>query len=269
MKDRIIYWFEKLSLPEEWRAEVLNAVESFDADAISANEDPYAWLAAQDNKMLCLLYALSQCDNTAEFYRKKGIPDDILYATLAELKRYSVEYHKITGGEKIGILQIAWCGKVLKCLIYRLGRLQFEFREAMADWSKFNVKIGDKVLNVHIPNNGPFDPDSCAKSYAMSEVFFAKYFPEYEYKCYACNSWLLDETLKSMLKPTSNILLWAKEFEVVKSKEKYDSLIYLFVRGTTLEDVPNLKPVTSLQKNVVEHIKKGGKMYVSYGFRPR
>ncbi len=266
MKKEIAEWFDKLELPTEWRDEVNSASLNFDFDEIESKESPYEYLAQQEDKMKCLLYALSKCGACYDYFCSKGIPDEIFFASLSELKRYAVEYYETNGG-KIGILQIKWVGKVLSGLIFRLGRLEFEIRKARYDFDKLSVREGDDVLNVHIPIADSFDREVCDTSYAMSREFFAKYFPDYKYKCYACSSWLLDSELEKYLKKSSNILRFASEYEVVSSKEGYDALTYLFGRGTSLSDVDKLVPESSLQKGIVEHIKTGGKLYISYGYK--
>lgn len=271
MKDLILKWFEKLELPEEWKDTVCSEADNFDPAFLDAMDEPYMWLNEQENKMLCLLYALYKTEDFFNTARKRNIPEDILLASLTEVRRYAVEYNKITNGEKIGIKQINWIGKIMCGTIFRLGRLEFEMRHCLRSSEKHGIKEGDPVLAVHIPDNGgPMTEEACSEAYALSKEFFAKYYPEFNYKCYTCSSWLLDKTLKGFLKPDSNIVKFMDSFDIDdKVKESYDALTYLFVRGTTVDDVKNLTPKTSLQKAVVEHIKNGGKLYSGYGFKAR
>lgn len=268
---RIIFkWYELLELPEEWLPEVRKAAEDFDPSPFEREKFPYAALHAQDNKMLCLLYSLYKCEDFFVTARKRNIPEDILLASLSEIKRYAVEYNTRTGKGKIGILQINWIGKILNGNIYRLGRLEFEIRGALHGAEKFGLSEGDPIIAVHIPDNGgPFNEETCAEAYRLCEEFFPRYFPEYSYEYYTCNSWLMDRTLKQFLRPTSNIAKFMDTFEVTEKKESLDALTYLFGRGTTVEDLKNITPVTGLQKSVREHILNGGKLYSAFGVRKK
>jgi len=268
-------WFDLLNLPEEWKEEIERASESFDPTPLDGMKEPYQYLNEGEDKMPCLLYSLYKCEDFYNTAKKRDIPDDILLASLTELKRYALEYNKITNGEKLGLKQINWLGKILRGNIYRLGRLEFEIRTTLHPFEEHGLNEGDNVIAVHIPDNGgPLTDEARSEAYALSEKFFAKYFPEYEYKFYTCHSWLLDETLKNFLKPTSNIVKFMDEFIIKKSSvgkphESYDALTYLFIRGTTVDDVKSLKPETSLQKAVVDHIKNGGKLYSAFGIKAR
>ena len=271
MKNTIMKWYDLLNVPAEWRDEVENAANDFDKTDIENAADPFAYLAENENKMLCLLYSLYRCEEFFNAGKSRGIPDDILFATLTEVPRYIIEYHNMTKGEKRGIYVGNWMGKILRGEIYRLGRLEFEMRTCPRSSEKHGVQVGDNVIGVHIPNNGgPFTPEACNEAYLISEEFFAKYFPEYKYKCYVCSSWLLDKTLKQFLSPDSNIVKFMDSFDIdEKATEAYSSLIFLFGRGTEIKDLKDITPTTSLQKKVIEHLLGGGKLYSGYGFKAR
>ncbi len=261
-------WFDLLNLPTEWKDEVMNSAKTFDPAYIDAKEEPYSWLFEQEDKKQALLYALCKCEDFYLTAKKRDIPDDILLASLTEVKRYALEYYNLTKGEKIGIQTIKWIGKILNGNIYRLGRLEFEIRTCVYGWPKHNIAAEENVIAVHIPDNGgPFTEEACNEAYRLSKEFFAKYFPEYDYKAYVCSSWMLDPTLKQFLKPTSNIVRFMNTFDVVKTTEAYSSLIFLFGRGTEISDLKNITPTTSLQKSVIDHLLSGGKMYSGYGFK--
>lgn len=271
MKELIVKWYEKLDLPSEWFDAVKKAAENFDPSPFENTEDPYLTLNDQDDKMLCLLYALYKCEDFFLTARKRNIPEDILLASLTEVKRYTLEYITMTKGEKIGILAINWIGKILKGNIYRLGRLEFEIRRALRSHTRFGLNEGENVIAVHIPDNGgPFTPEACEEAYVLAEAFFAKYFPEHKYKCYTCSSWLLDKTLKQFLSPESNIVKFMDTFDIADdTKERLDALTFLFGRGTTVEDLANITPKSSLQQKVKDHLLNGGKLYTGFGCRPR
>ena len=266
MTKTIEKWFDILTLPKEWKPEITENAQTFTTERIESNDDPYLWLFEQEDKLQGLLYALYKCEDFYNAGLSRNIDKDILINTLSEVKRYALEYYETTG--KIGVLSIKWLGKILNGNIYRLGRLEFEMRDALHSAEKFGLEKGDNVIGVHIPNNGgPFTPEVCEEAYALAERFFAKYFPEFKYTHYVCNSWLLDRTLKNFLKPESNIVKFMETFEPIYSKEAYSAFIYLFGRGVEAEDLKRIVPKTSLQKAIIEHIQNGGKLYSTFGVR--
>ena len=99
----------------------------------------------------------------------------------------------------------------------------------------------------------------------MSFEFFSKYFPEYDYKCFTCESWLLDETLAEFLPENSNITSFRKMFEVVKTEESDAILSNIFKWNTSRRNIRNEVAVTTLTKNVKEYALSGKAFYVGYG----
>ncbi|MBR5314423.1 MAG: DUF5596 domain-containing protein [Clostridia bacterium] len=268
MKKTVEKWFDILGLPTEWRKEILENADRISLEEIEKNELPFQWLLEQENKLVGLIYTLYKCEDFFNTGRKRDIPENILIKTLSEVKRYAIEHYNTTGN--LGISVMNWMGKILNGKIYRLGRLEFEMRDAMHSCDELGLTKGENVIGVHIPDNGgPFTPETCAEAYALAEEFFAKYFPEFTYKHYVCNSWLLDETLRKFLKPESNIIKFMDTFKIAATKEAYSALIYLFGRGVEVEHLSTVTPETSLQKAVVDHLQNGGKLYTTFGVKLR
>ena len=266
MKNIVEKWFDILELPSEWKQDVLSYCDKTDIAEIESHDDPYLWLFEQEDKLLSLVYVIYKCESFADYSHSKGIGDDVIIPTLSELKRYALECYKLTG--KIGLIHSKWLGKILNGKIYRLGRLEFEMRDAMHSYEPMGLTKGENVIGVHIPDNGgPFTPEVCDEAYEKAKSFFAKHFPEFQYKHYVCNSWLLDRTLKKFLKSESNIVKFMDSFEEVATKEVYSAFTYLFGMGTEAKDLKNFTPTTSLQKGIIEHIENGGKLYSTFGVK--
>lgn len=73
------------------------------------------------------------------------------------------------------------------------------------------VAPGDPVLNIHIPTAGPMDYELCRQSFEMVPGFFAKHFPDREWRCICCGSWLLNTALQELLPETSNMVRFQRE----------------------------------------------------------
>ena len=269
--DRIILkWFDILGFPEEWREAVTAAVKTFNIEAIEKNENPFDWLFTQEDKMMGMLYALCKCEDFFENGKAKGIPESILTETMQEVRRHSMNYHRSSGGKKIGIYQIRWAGTVLSGRLYCLGRLEFEMRTTKKSWEKGGIIPGDKVISIHIPRTGgPMTDEEVEESFRMAEEFLPKFFPDHDYKCYTCHSWLLDPALRKLLKPDSNIIRFMDRFDVVETNPSTSALGIIFGVGTTYENVLEKNPQTSLQKAAQEYIRNGGTLGEGFGFIKR
>ena len=73
------------------------------------------------------------------------------------------------------------------------------------------VGPGDPVLNIHIPTGGPMDFDECGQSLAMVPGFFGEHFPEREWRCICCHSWLLDSAIQEIRPDTANLVRFQRE----------------------------------------------------------
>ena len=99
----------------------------------------------------------------------------------------------------------------------------------------------------------------------MAKDFFMKFYPEYKYKCFSCHSWLMDKSLKELLKPDSNILMFQDMFDVFVPEESYAILRYVFKWNTTKENLDSCVAVSSFAKKVKERVKDGKKFHEALG----
>ena len=262
----ILKWFDILEFPTEWKNATIEAIKTFNLEEIEAQDAPYSWLFEQENKMTGMLYALYKCEEFFNNGLKKGISQDILIDTLQEIRRHSQNYYKYN--QIIGLYQIKWAEVILCGRLYCLGRLEFEMRTTQKTWEKGGIITpGASVLSVHIPRTGgSMTDEECEESFVRSKEFFKKYFPDFDYKCYFCHSWLLDPTLQKFLKPESNIIKFQNRFDITETHESASGLGIIFGGGTTYENVLEKTPQTSLQKAAYDYIKNGGKLLDGYGF---
>lgn len=95
--------------------------------------------------------------------------------------------------------------------------------------------------------------------------FFAEYFPEFEYKCFTCHSWLLDKSLSEVLKPKSNIIKFQNMFEEFKSEESDAILKYVFNWNINRRKLIRENPTSSFAVKVKEYALANGKFYETLG----
>ena len=118
---------------------------------------------------------------------------------------------------------------------------------------------GDTVLDMHIPKDGDFTPDTCRESVAMAEAFFARHFPEITFKGLFCHTWMFTAQLDQFLKPGSHILAFRDEFHRLPVAGSVNYLWkFVFGEAYTRENAPR---DTSLRRAVLEHLDASGEVF--------
>ena len=110
--------------------------------------------------------------------------------------------------------------------------------------------------------------EECEKSFEMAEKFFAKYFPDFDYKNYSCSSWLLADNLKLFLSENSNILKFQKLFKIVNTFESDSILDFMFKYGIkNREELRECPAESAFAKKVKNYALEGGKLYAAFGVK--
>ena len=216
----------------------------------------------QDGKKNFLSY-LYFCEALSAFYAEKGIPENILMDTLSDLPRWLDVWSGLKG--ELYLENTGWLNHHFRGELFQLGRLQFCMSPASGMLCPLGIDKGEPIVDIHIPAAGPMTPASCAESIAQARQFFPTFFPDYEFRCFTCVSWLLDPTLREILKPESNILQFQKMFALANTHPSDSLLGYIFPWKTTREDLPALTPDTPFAQKVKDRIMQGGEFYTGYG----
>ena len=223
-----------------------------------------------EGRCLWIWVCLAALPHIRCWHRERGIPDDVSWATLADLGRHTARYRRrtgVTGLESMGWFSLHFAGS-----IYALGRLQFELARIPAEsegpgsWyaaddplaSEPGLRPGDPALDTHIPGaSGPMTPDACDASFAWASTFFATYFPEHTFRAVLCNSWLLDDQLAAYLPPSSNIVRFQRRYTLVPGAVDRDNGIFTFVFLKPPEAIDEIQPQTTLERAIVDHVRSG------------
>jgi len=161
--------------------------------------------------------------------------------------------------------ELPWLSRHMEMKLFKIGRLQYCIAGAEQNVPEKGIKKGDNVIEIHIPEGEPLDIAECKKSIEMAKSFFAKYYPEYEYEYFTSHTWLLDKTLKELLKKDSNILKFQELFEIV-SEEKSDAILgYVFRWKTYRADVKNCVCNSGFAQKVRDRVMLGGDFYENLG----
>lgn len=187
-------------------------------------------------------------------FLKAGFTEEFYFLNMKDIAVWNRTHEKLYGVP--GLKEIGWVGMSIRQKLYRIGRLQFEPYEVENDIEACGklLKKGSKVLNVHIPEDGKMDPDTCEMSFRKAAEFFKR--RGYEgANIFICESWLLSPRLKEVLENNSNIIKFQDRFEIY-------GIIYPFrqaeerIFGYISEDKSSYPEVTRLQKAAKESLLK-------------
>lgn len=202
-------------------------------------------------KMLTCMLRLSQ--NSHLEYKEKGIRDEIFYDTMACFSRF-VEENRVSYG-RYGFNREWWTTRQLSLTEFRLGTLEFEMAEME----------GEEVISIHIPSDAHMNTENCRDSYLAAQDFFKQYYPQYQYKHFACETWLLSPALKEIVSPDSRILEFQEGFHIVKTiPDVLDYMEWVFKNPKlSIDEVPQ---DTSMQRKMKAYIKAGGDIGAALGY---
>lgn len=260
-KEEIIEkWYKKLGFPQSFDKEfyqMLKEIKISDFTSIKT----YDFNEGDGRKNL--LSFLYMCENLKQLYDEKAISSEILYDTLKDIVIWTKTWTELKGSLFLG--ETGWLSNHLDMRLFKLGRLQFCMSKLSEDIPCANLSKGDNVLEVHIPAEGPMLRQSCEQSIEMAKKFFKTYYPDFEYKCFTCHSWLLDTSLKELLDDNSNIIQFQDMFDIVH-EEKSDAILrYIFKWDTTRSNLHEAVCTSKFAQKVKDRIISGDDFYSSLG----
>lgn len=209
---------------------------------------------------ICLLIA--PCFR--EDFAIHGLSEEIYINSMREIYVWSLTCLENRG--HWGLYQYDWIHNFLTRDILRLGRLEFhQVIYGGPDWSCGDTTVtrGDRVINIHIPADGPFPIEEVMDAFQRAYTHFG----QTGWAVFHCSSWLLYEGNRMFLKPESNICRFMNLFHIIESHgaENCGDLWRIFgVRDSY--DPAVLPRHTSLQKALAEHMENGGVMGHGKGF---
>lgn len=259
-------WYKELGFPREYDEQfykLLNNEKNIPNDTFEEHEFVNTIEYAGKNLIAYLYFA----ETLKEKYEEKGISYDVLKDTLYDLVIWTDRAYETD--RKIGVVNVDWMKLHFSFKLFRLGRLQFCMTGASMEISEKGIVKGEPILDVHIPRGDKLDINDCYASFEMAKKFFAKYFPEHEYKWLTCHSWMLDETIRQFLNPTSNILKFQTLFEAVRPVKMDSILHFVFKYGATREELPTYEARSDFARKIKEYALSGGEFYNTLGVRPR
>ena len=124
-----------------------------------------------------------------------------------------------------------------------------------AEWQQVLAR-NDPALYVHFPGGSPLTHDLCRKSFEEAMEFFPRHFPERPYKCFCCDSWVLNSRLQELLPPISNIVRFQREVYLLPH-ETHDMQLVNVILGGVPEDPSKAPRDTALQRALLDRLIRG------------
>ncbi len=260
-KEIIEKWYKRLGFRECYDKEFYSALESSSIPVGITLADCDVRRPACAENLLTFLYL---CEGVEAKYRELGIPEEILLDTLDDITVWTDTWSGIKGELALG--QLDWLSHHVGLKIFKLGRLQFYFGKLKSDIPEIGASAGDAALDIHIPAVGKLDIDECKKSLELALGFFRKYFPDFDFGCFICHSWLLDDTLKEYLPSDSNIIRFGDMFTKTVADDDNAIIRYMFEWDTTEENLSTRVPKSATAAKIKEAVERGVQFHVTFGW---
>lgn len=191
-------------------------------------------------------------------YCEKNISKDIFFNSMKDIKIWSEECHRKYG--VYGLEEIHWIIKSINLDVIRLGRLQYESivldRDICVEKQLFR---GQKVINIHIPEDGRLEYELCIQSLEMARGFFVN-----ETNIFFCESWLLSPKLKELLSCDNNIIKFQNLFDICELHFNYSQAEQRIFKDI-LEDKSKYPEDTFLRKKAKPLYIKGEDIGIGIG----
>lgn len=212
----------------------------------------------------CLLICLWSANEMRERYEDVGLPEKFFWDNLKDITIWSEDFEKKNG--RPGLSEYEWITRTLRLKLFRIGRLQYEPKQLQE-----SINIGEKsylkgtpILMIHIPAGEPLDYEQVKASNEEAIWFFRAYF----HACYPliyCRTWLLAPEILELLPDNSRIRQFQSLFHFVRSYEDPYRQAEERIFGGVLENVALYPERTTLQRNLKNHLFRGGCTYRGVG----
>ncbi|MFZ2537759.1 MAG: acyltransferase domain-containing protein [Oscillospiraceae bacterium] len=275
-KDEVTKLCERIEMPVEATNTVCNLIDSFDFSVIApyyhmlfsvktgdeAVKEINAILENEESKgFIWLTIYLAAVLDTKTTYDVLGIDEKIFYDTMAIFSRF-VHEHKESFGV-YGYDRQGWNYRQIACTLFRVDALEYEMCAFAGEDAIINgetvIATNENTISIHIPSDARLTAENNKTSLKNAVEFFDKHFHSFEYRMLYCHSWIISPNLKDVLDENSNIIKFLEMFEIYTANPEAENYkLWVFKNNSlTIDEFPQ---DTSLQRNIVKHLRQGGKI---------
>lgn len=269
--------YGKIGLPDDAAAESDKLIKMFEAapDFASAakkfvggedvNEvlDTFAENSGAGRDITDLSFCIYCSQFTREIYAERNISDDIFFDSMKDITIWNRQCVKDYG--HVGIHgQLGWLSCSIRARLFRLGRFQYEDSRFHCDsYTKDGVtlKKGDRVINMHIPEDGPLYDELRYDSYRRAAEFWGL-------NLITCDTWLFYPRHREFFPENSRVLRFMDDFDIIdwgESNKPGDMWRVFGVRGSY--EPSSLPRNTGMQRAYADWLEKTGLTGWGYGIR--
>ena len=144
------------------------------------------------------------------------------------------------------------------------GQLDIEPTKMSLTHLKPILKPGDKVITIHIPEDGKLMIEDVKRSIKDAWSLFSLYFPPF--KAIVCQTWFIDPGLRrEVIKDGSNMAAFADLFDIISGTDNENHSIYEHIFKVKRQPLECLVPQNDFQRRVLNRALRGEKLYWGYG----
>ena len=228
----------------EIKAELTTLAESLDIN-------PYS---------LHMLFVLLCAPELPRIYRENGLDEKFAYQLSADIRSKLTECEKCK--QVMGAQTMEWFHPYFMLKRFPLGRFQYDLYNWDLDddyhFGDIHIRKGDPVYKIHIPSSGKMTRQMRLESYCLAHDFFG--YKKGEPIPLFCRTWLLYDGYRACYSEGSNLWDFRDDFDMVENfeVEGFGNAWRIFNRDFD-GDTSVLPGQTTLQRNFIEYIEKGGK----------
>ena len=212
------------------------------------------------------------------WHAAKGIPEDVSWATFADLGRHVGVHRRATGMS--GVDALFWFQYHLRGLLIEVEGLQYRsyrlgspdqpdpwFDDQTARTLGPGFLPGDLSVSMHLPENSVIDEATVQRSMAAARQLLDTVFPTSTRRIVTGTSWMLDDQLVELLPPDSQIIRLAQSFKLVPGWLDGEPQLLTSVFRQWGEVPKSGVARTRLQRAVLDHLDAGGHFRLRTGWR--
>lgn len=197
-----------------------------------------------------------------EKYDQAGIPKEIYYETIQDFKFRVYECREVYHFN--GIFVAWWYWIFCNLSLHKLGALEFEKTVADFDYHAKGVRVkkGDPIVAMHIPPKFKMSRQTVTEALKQSYAFYG-----FQGRvAYQCDSWLLYPDFEDIFVKGGNVAEFRTFFDVIRSTDHdtFEDCWRVFKVGR-IDDLDTLPTATRLQRNMLAHLRAGGKTGDGFG----
>ncbi len=228
------------------------------------SENPIIELDNQER----IFEVLAQLISLREFYLAKEIPIEHFYKSIYDLDYRINRFYQRNSVYGLTDSDLKWLSPLYKAEIFDLASLRFQissfsyqeierqtyqYMPLSQEW-KEKFPEGTPIITIHILKDTDFRPEKIDTSLSLARHFFARYFPEHNYEYFVCRSWLLYWPIENLLGPQSNIVSFAKRFQIIAQNQNTKQALDRIYGTSDLEKIQQMPKDSSLAKKAYKNL---------------